>query len=438
MAEPSPATQEAADRANASGTPHPDPNKPEPERDNDPMSELLQHLQRAQPMIATLDRNLAQTIQTLAQEGADPARRAQLGFRHQIAYALQDLEKLPVWPIHTAPELRAEMTRLAVTAPGLDNPRMQALMRSTLSLGDRRLIRDIREAATDIGVRADQNTATIRSRIDVLENRVRLALSPGAPVHPEQDAVPLQPAQVLDDRAPQQRPMTGQPQRSGRDPLYTILAAMRPGAPRSGAALDPSQTPMRERIAAFGAQIQNERDERALTRAERSGRAALMALEAFCTGEGAIVMNRIRAAGRSEPGGLAAVLAGMRPGGRFADLRQEFNSALAKERGVTAAFDKAAAALARYGQDRVTAEEIIARRPDAANLSAKFERMDAEIGEAAGNVPSRRGGKTMIDDLAQKAAELVRRAVDTVKSVFPRSPAAETATRAAPAPSMSP
>jgi len=177
--------------------------------------------------------------------------------------------------------------------------------------------------------------------------------------------------------------------------------------------------------------------ERALGRAERSGHAALDALDAFRTGEGAIVMNRIRAAARAEPGGIAAVLAEMRHGGRFADLRQQFNNALETERGSAAAYDKAAAALARYGQDRVSIEQVIARRPDAANLSAKFEQMDAQIGEAAGGTPSRQDGKSMMDDLAQRAAELLQRAVDAAKSFFNRLPSAEAATRAAPAPSMS-
>ena len=44
-------------------------------------------------------------------------------------------------------------------------------------------------------------------------------------------------------------------------------------------------------------------------------------------------MNRIREAARSEPGGMAAVLSEMRVGGRFADLRQQFNNALETERG---------------------------------------------------------------------------------------------------------
>ena len=184
--------------------------------------------------------------------------------------------------------------------------------------------------------------------------------------------------------------------------------------------------------------MQESVDERALQQAERSGRAALNSLEAFRTGEGATVMNRIREAAHSEPGGMAAVLSEMRVGGRFADLRQQFNNALETERGVTAAYDKAAAALARYGQQRVGIEQVIARRPDAANLSAKFEQMDAQIGEAAAGTPSRRDGKSMVDDLAQKAAELLHSAVDAVRSAFGRSRSAEAASRAAPAPAMNP
>jgi butyrate kinase len=71
------------------------------------MSELLEHLERAQPLIANLDRNFAQTIQTLTQQGADAERRTQPAFRHQVAYAVQDLEKSAVWPIAMAPELRS-------------------------------------------------------------------------------------------------------------------------------------------------------------------------------------------------------------------------------------------------------------------------------------------------------------------------------------------
>ena len=116
-------------------------NKPEeqakllPEANTDPMRELLEHLERAQPLIANLDRNLAETIQTLARQGADPEHRTQPAFRHQVAYAVQDLEKSAIWPIAMAPELRSEMTTLAATAPGLENERMGVLMREMVAAG---------------------------------------------------------------------------------------------------------------------------------------------------------------------------------------------------------------------------------------------------------------------------------------------------------------
>jgi hypothetical protein len=419
--------------------------KPLPEENTDPMRELLEHLERAQPLIANLDRNLAETIQTLTRQGADPERRAQPAFRHQVAYAVQDLEKSAIWPIAMAPELRSEMTRLAATAPGLENERMRALMLVTASLEDKRLIRDLREIGMEIGRQTDQNTPGILSSIEALENRVRLARRP-AEAQPDMRHMASERPQGVgavrgtdpsrhDNPALQRSPRFGQAHPEGT--LDTILRGMRPNAEGREAPRAQLLTPMAGRLAAFESQIREHREERVLGRAERSGRAALDALEAFHTGEGAIVMNRIRTAARAEPGGMAAVLFEMRAGGRFADLRQQFNNALETELGVAAAYDKAAAALARYGQDRVGIEQVIARRPDAANLSAKFAQMDAQIGEAAGGSPSRRDGKSMMDDLAQKAAELLNRAVDAVKSAFKRSPSAEAATRTAPAPSMS-
>ena len=412
--------------------------------DSDAMRELLEHLERAQPLIANLDRNLAETIQTLTRQGTDPERCAQPAFRHQVAYAVQDLEKSAIWPIAMAPELRLEMTRLAATAPGLENERMGALMRATASLEDKRLIRDLREIGTEIGGQTDQNTPSIQSSIEALENRVRLARRP-AEAQPNMGHMASErPQEVGTARGPdpsrhdnptlQPSPRFGQAYPEGT--LDTVLRGMRPTAEGREAPRAQLLTPMAGRLAAFESQIRERRDERALGRAERSGRAALDALDAFRTGEGAIVMNRIRAAARAEPGGMAAVLSEMRAGGRFADLRQQFNNALETERGVTAAYDKAGAALARYGQDRVGIEQVIARRPEAANLSAKFEQMDAQVGEAADGTPSRRDGKSMMDDLAQRAAELLHRAVDAVRSAFNRAPSADAVTRAAPAPSM--
>ena len=193
-----------------------------------------------------------------------------------------------------------------------------------------------------------------------------------------------------------------------------IFRALRPPT-GNGSPLEPAAQPFGSRLAAFE---EKTRDDQTLRGAEKSGRAALDALEGFRNGEGAAVMNRINEAAKTDPGGIAGVLSEMREGGKFADLRQQFNSALSDERGASAAYDKAASSLARYGEDRKAVEQIIAKRPDATNLSAKFETMDQEIGKAASEVPSRRDGMNMLDDLGQQVAEMLQRAFEGVKNMF--------------------
>jgi hypothetical protein len=213
-----------------------------------------------------------------------------------------------------------------------------------------------------------------------------------------------------------------------------MFRALRSRGPFDTPPWEAGAQPFAERLTAFEAQLKQGKEDITMRGAERSGRAAMEAMEGFRAGEGAVIMNRIREAARSDPNGMVGVLSGMKDGGKFADLRQQFNNALADEKGVTVAYDKAASALARYGEDRKAVEQIIARRPDAANLSAKFEAIDKEIGQAAGQLPSRRDGKTMLEDLSKQVAELLQKAVDNLKNLFHRNPTAS-ASASGPSPS---
>lgn len=419
--------------------------------DADPMRELLDRLARMQPAIRGVDPNLAQSLDPLILMGADPAMRAQPGFRHQVAYAFQDLEKSGIGRIEVNSDIRREMTLLAGSAPGLENRRMQAVMQEATMINTPTLIRTIRATGTHIGRQADQATPEIQSRIEALENQLRLAprvasATTAAPAIARDSDTPSSSRQSADRQG---EPNGGlplgrqsgagtqsaqRPQSSGRPNMNSIFAAMRPRDQGTGAPWDPAPTPMGDRIARHAAMMQDGADHQALQRVEKSGQAALDALQGFSTGEGAAVMNRVREAAHSDPNGMAGVLAEMRDGGRFADLRKQFNTALSNERGVTAAYDKAAEALALYGKHRTSIDEVLARRPDAANLSAKFEQMDAQIGEAASNTPSRRDGKSMLDDIAKQAAELVQRAINAVKSAFSRTPSAGASNGPSPSP----
>jgi hypothetical protein len=80
--------------------------------------------------------------------------------------------------------------------------------------------------------------------------------------------------------------------------------------------------------------------------------------------------------------------------------------------------------LVRYGQGREQVEQIIAKRPDAANLAAKFEQLDGQIGERASSTPSRNEGKNMLDDISKTIAEVIQNAAEKVRAMFTRTPGA--------------
>jgi len=434
---------------------------------NDPVRELLDRMERLAPMMAAADPNLAGTLRNLSQLGVDPERRSQPGFRHEVAYALQDLERSPLGRLELPSALRSEMTRLAGSAVGLTHERMQALMGSTGSIQDRTLVSDIRHVGREIGRRVDQSTPEIDSKVDALENRVRLAARPAEP----EDRIRTPEARGADGA---ERPRTGPP-RNPRDDhdgpgagttaqgnwtrfsgnpnggayqsgnnqgqgtrqqsvLDTLLRAMRPEANQAQPPWEPPATPVADRLAASERRAQLQVDDRTFASAERRGRAALDALQGFTNGEGAVVMSKIREAAQTEPGGMPQVLSEMRAGGRFADLRKQFGNALSVDAGFAAAYDKAAGALAAYGNARTEIEPILTRRPDATAFTQRLTEMDAEIGKAAAATPSKTDGRSMMEDLAKQAAELLQRAVDAVKAAFSRSPSAGASSSPSPSP----
>jgi hypothetical protein len=413
--------------------------------ESDPVQEVLRRMERMYPIVLSSNEpKLAETLDHVIRRGKDPAQAAQPDFPHHVAYALQDLERSR-GPVSLSTTASNEMALLAVTAPGLENERLLALMRNTGFIGSQSVVNEIRKLAVHTGRQTDQDTPAIQKNVEGLEAKVSPARA-GA-MAPSSDALGSDQTSTGERLGPdgstnQARQRAGQhgcnqpPQiYYPRSVLDTLLSGMRAQVPGSGAPGEPSHTPMAERLAAFERKTQDERDEKALAGTIKSGRAAIDALQAFNNGEGAAVMSRIREAAKSDPGGLPGVLSEMREGGRFSDLRGQFNNALETDRGLAAAYDRAADTLARYGKDRSAAQDILSRRNDTGATVARFEKMDAEIGEAAASTPSRNDGRSMFDDLAKKAAEIVQRAIDAVKSAFTGSPTATS--QPAPSPSMS-
>ncbi len=424
-------------------------------RPQTPIREALDALERASKSLQEKDPALADRARALIAQSADSVRFNQREFRHEIAYAVQDTEKALGHQLNLSSSARSEVDRLAGSAPNLENDQMAALLRKTAEINDPKLVHDIRRTGGEIGRQVEQNTESIRSQIDALENTARSApradkLQPPPADQPPSAATtdapstarqrqadgPPQPEQQ--DQRQQQRTAsrygTADPSVYERNIIDGVISGIRGAFAPSGAApWDAAPQPFGERLTAFQAKMRDAGNELGLRDAEKAGRAALEAMEGFRTGEGATVMNRIQSAARADPEGISGVLSQMREGGRYQDLRQQFNNALKDETGFARAYDQAAEALAKYAEARTGVEQIIARRPDAANLTAKFQQLDADIGEAAGNAPSRRERKSMLEDVSKQAGEIIQRAVEAVKAFFTRS--GPEASRPGPSPS---
>ena len=428
----------------------------------EPLRELIDKLGRTQEMVARVDPALAATIRGITDTVNMPGRVEEPMFRTKVAYALQDAEKL-VGPIVNLPQgVREEMTRLASTSPGLQNERMQELMRSTATMDDRGLVRVLRRDAAEIARASDQASPDMQSRVEVLENRTRLSpvgkaaseaaagsATAGEAAQPASQAGSTVKAteravEVSSRQGPGPLPETANPrevivkqgeQQQGLGATFAIMSALRKPEPTSPAPWDQQLTPLKGRIAQFVEKAQANEEEAGLRAAERSGQAAVQALRTFANGPGASIMGKIQAAGKTDPDGSAGVAAGMREGGPYADLRHTFNASLLQEKGLASALDHVSAAVSQYGAARTVADGIAAGRADATAITARFAKLDAEVSKAASETPSRKDGKSQMEELGEKAAELASKAVEAVRAAFKRTPGPEQQPSAGPSPS---
>ena len=199
--------------------------------------------------------------------------------------------------------------------------------------------------------------------------------------------------------------------------IMTLTGRKEPDGPSPW---DRQLTPMGERISAYNGKMREGEEEQGFRRAERSGQLALTAMKEFTEGPGSVIMSRIRDAAKADPDGMTGVMSEMREGGRYAGLRQDFNVALQQQKGFAAAYEKAAGSIGTFGTDRVAVDKIAEIRPDAAAIAARFQKLDAEIGKGAAELPGKTEGKSLTDELAERASEVVRKAVEAVSNAFNR------------------
>ena len=296
---------------------------------------------------------------------------------------------------------------------------------------------------------------------DLVAEKTAASAAPSATTQPPSEpAAAVQASTRQNTQATQQAPTApagqaaAQPQRQNRaigalgTAMTQLYAALRPPAPTNPAPWEQTPQPLGDRLAAF----ERRATENAITSqtqaAQLAGERAQTALEKLGTGPGGAILGRIKEAAQNEPGGMPAVVAEMAPGGRFADLRTAFNAALVQERAFASAYDRAVSGITEYGGARMKLSDTLGKRQmDVTAINDQFEGMDRTIGQASEALPGRKDGKSIQDELAEKAAKLaeflknmvqrignaIRPAAAPAEAVMP-TPAAAPARAPAPSP----
>jgi hypothetical protein len=202
-------------------------------------------------------------------------------------------------------------------------------------------------------------------------------------------------------------------------PPASTLSAEKAGtnatrAPTTNAAASPGG--LRDKLTTFTAdRMQPRRDAEQVRGVTQAAKGVLASLQALEQQETTGILTRIRDAAKTN-GGIENVLSEMRPGGRFEDLRKEFNTVLSRDQGFAAAYDKATGAIADYAETRAALTPPSRLRGDP-NL-ARLQTLDHEIAEAAKTLPGIKDGQSALEQLANSGKEAVQKLFSTVQQAF--------------------
>ena len=213
-------------------------------------------------------------------------------------------------------------------------------------------------------------------------------------------AIPMAPelrAQLAPEAPAQQQRQTlaGAAAGSAIGAMAKLYDALRPPAPTTPAPWEQAPQPLGARLKAFEARMSENAAANEARAVQRVGERAVNALDGLSATPGGATLARVRDAAQNEPGGIQAVVEGMKPGGKFAELRTKFNAALAQDRAFASAYDGAVRDTMAYGQARLKLGD-----------ADQFEGMDRVIGQASQALPGRKDGKSVQDEIAEKAAKV--------------------------------
>ncbi len=173
----------------------------------------------------------------------------------------------------------------------------------------------------------------------------------------------------------------------------------------------PPSFAMGDRVSKFQQSLDQGKPDQLTRASERSGVAFMKSVETFAAGPRAEILEKIDAAAGTEAGGIKAVMKEMQPEGRYAELRTQFDNALQQDQVFAAAYNQVEKTGSQYGKNRLAlGTDFEAKKLDARQLDGRFQTADAAIGEATEKLLGRTPGKSMMEELGQKVAEIVAKA----------------------------
>ncbi|MGO9235699.1 MAG: hypothetical protein ACLP4V_17140 [Methylocella sp.] len=217
--------------------------------------------------------------------------------------------------------------------------------------------------------------------------------------------------------------------------LGGLLASMRKTKPEEAPKSTAGQTNLVGQAATYEQnRMQPRRDEAVLDTVKAAGKNTLQSLKALEDNKDmTLILNRINSAAKQA--GMAAVIEEMRPGGKYADLRKQFNVALDENTHIKNDYENANNNLNAYADQRAEIKEILKARPQARK---DFEELDQDIAKGFFGLPGKEAGKSALDEATDKVKEVLESAVNAVRNAFGRKADQTATTRFAPGPSLGP
>lgn len=426
----------------------PNPQNPGQQPDSE-VQKLLQTMDQAALTLGASDGGLRARVGALNLAASAPGQLQQQSFRTEVAYALQDLERASGKPLLPAGPLATEMHQLATNMPGLGVVGMRDLLADTPKISEQALVHDIRQTAQTIArLGPNQQTPDVQGLVDVLDNRFRMAV--GAHANSATAGTSLLAGATAQAQTQRSDPAATAPQAGRNAPAAArqqqqqtasmdITRRLRAPVPNGAEVAYPlPSASIVSRISMFNERLAQGKTLRLLGDAEKSGVRAIEATEQFIQGPGRGVLGKIEAAASTEPGGMQTVLREMQPGGSYANLRTEFDNAYQQDQIFRGAYDKMVDSVTRFGRDRDAVTNTYTRRNlDPAQLDGRFQRAEESLGEAMSKIPGKQPGRSALDEMAEKLAEVLRAAVDRIKQIF-QPAAAQAQQQARPSPGMAP